>query len=196
ELLLEFYSAQVAKLDAETLEQNPELLYRKALASYELLGYMESFPDVIAKLPEIKDELQFVLEHADKSSRLFAAAHLKHHFIDTVLKASIKDPQELAPVCLAFADGYLKQWATHAALTGKALRKEVASNVKRDPAIAASFYDFLLLFQDSPDLVLGYIKPGKIEVLGVSTNEDGWDVLSYKIKYSVDRTSCSIEQEL
>ncbi len=196
ELLFEFYSAQVAKLDASTLEQNPELVYRKALALYDVLGYMESFPDVIAKLPEIKSELQFVLDHAEKSSRLFAAAELKHRFIDTVLKASIKDPQELGPICLAFSDGYLKQWATHASLTGTALRKEVASNVKRDPAVAASFYDFLLLFQDSPDLVLGYIKPGKIEVLGVSTNDDGRDVLSYMIKYSVDRTSCSIEQEL
>ena len=105
------------------------------------------------------------MDHAEKSSRLFAAAEFKHHFIDTVLKASIKDPQAARPVCLAFSDGYLKQWATHASLTGKALRKEVASNVKRDPAIAGSFYDFLLLAQDSPDLVLGYIKPGKSRCL-------------------------------
>ncbi len=161
-----------------------------------MLGYLESFPEVLARLPEIKDELQFVLEHAEKSSRLYAAAQFKHRFVDTVLKASIKDPQELGPVCLEFSDGYLKQWATHPALTGKALREEVASNVKRDPAIAASFYDFLLLAQDSPDLVLGYIKPKKIEVLGVATNDDGWDVLTYKIKYSVDRTNCTVEQEL
>lgn len=196
ELLLEFYSAQVAKLDAQTLEQNPELVYRKAIAQYDVLGYMESFPEVLAQLPEIRNQLQFVTEHAEKSSRLYAAAQFKQHFIDTVLKASTKDQQQLARVCLAFSDGYLKQWATHPALTGKALRDEVASNVKRDPAIAGSFYDFLLLAQDSPDLVLGYIKPKKIEVLGVSTIGDGFDVLTYLIKYSVDRTNCSIEQQL
>lgn len=179
ELLFEFYSEEIAKIDEDTLQKNPELLFRRGVAWLLSLGSLE---EIISQLPKVREDFQFVLDHAEKESRLFAAAQLKNERIDAILEASPESLEEFGEAWESFNEKKLRQWAINPLASGKELREDVYLNVRRDPKIAASFYEYALLSEDEPEVALGYIEP-KVEMIGILPDEEGGAALAYKIEY-------------
>ncbi len=196
ELLFEFYFNEIAKLDFETLEKNPELVFRKDLAWFEVIGSLESVSKIKNQLDLLKNDLQFVIDHSDQRSRLFKAAQLKSDLVNSFLKTSLTKEEDLLGAFVLFNESFLRKWGTKGSTaTGKNLREEVFSNVQNFPDIAALFFDYLILAEDDPDLVLGYIKPDLVKAVKVDVDEDGEVVLVCEIEYSTSGCKHKITTE-
>jgi hypothetical protein len=178
ELLFKFYSEQIQMLDHETLKQNPELVFRKARASLDMEE--SSVGDLENAALTLQSDLEFVLQHTKKGSRLFNAANIYAELLNYILLAPDKESIEKAVI--VFADDVLRQWAKGSQATGKELRMEVLKNLHQSKALHSSFVDFVITIAD-PDLALGYITPDEVQVTGVLTDVDGESSLICKIKY-------------
>jgi len=185
--LFEFYSREIEKIDFETLKKNPELIFRRGLAWFEVMDAEESIQKINEGLVLLQNDFQFVMNYSSPTSRLFLAAQEKNNYINHFLQASVQSVEGLIRVNEAFKEEILRQWATNPLATGKELRENVFLHLKRSPDASAAFFDFMLLFEGDPDLALGYIKPYDMEVLGIVPQEDGGATLLYVIMYDSAR---------
>lgn len=182
ELLFEFYTKEIEGLEEQDLKRNPEPLLRRAIVWFEMIGSLESLEELQQQLILLKEDLQFVLKYASSQSRHFAAAKAGEALITSILNAS---PQSLEDIYAAFAsiqEDILRQWAVDPSAKGNELRRQVFTQVNRCEAAAKSFYDYCILMQNDPDVVLGCI-PVEVKVVGlVPDDEDNWALL-YKLEY-------------
>ena len=184
EILFEFYSKKINELDLEVLKKNPELIFRRALAWFEVLNFVESLKEFKNQLMQLQRDFKFVVDHTiDKSSKLFKAADLRNELIDFVLKESPKSFEKVFEICMEFHEKNLKKWAEDPLATGQELREKVFLNVQKDLSIANSFFDYVLFFQDDPDLVLGNIQPGEIKIVEIIPYGNGKATLLCRIKF-------------
>jgi hypothetical protein len=198
EILFEFYSKKIDELDLEVLKKNPELVFRRALAWFEVLGNVESLKEFKNQLLKLQEDFKFVIDNtAEKNSKLFEAASLRYEFIDFVLKKSFKSFEEIYDICVKFHEKNLKKWGGDPSITGLELREKVFLNVQKDSKIANAFFNYLILFQDDPDLVLGNIKPSEIKIIEVVPDENGDGALLCRIEFCKSCFCvCSIEVEI
>jgi hypothetical protein len=189
EKLLEFYADEVAKCDSDMLAKHPELVFRRAMAWSNTIDIDES----LDQLQLVQKELAFVLEHAEKGSRLYDACAFQKSLVDQIFFAA--NPQDLETffsVICQFLDNQLRRWAPGSTASGKELRQEVLANLNSSPDAMSSFCDFLLLAEDDPRISLGYIKPIQVTVTGLCEDE-GPVTLDYEILYRTPHGSVSIE---
>ncbi|MDP1609114.1 MAG: hypothetical protein Q8L98_07365 [Chlamydiales bacterium] len=185
ELLFDFYSEKIASLDVKTLQENPELVFRKGLAFFERPMMSDEdapsfFSELVRRYVELEKDLQFVLDYARKDSRLFQSAKLIREIVLALLRAPSCDPDTWEKTMFAYFETVLQEWATNSSLTGRALRENVYQNICANDSVRNAFCQFVLLTNEDPDLALGYIEPDRIEVLGLA-EENG--SLVYQIDY-------------
>ncbi len=190
-LLFDFYTQEIEKLDQDVLMQNPELIFRRALAWLDVLT--SDVSEVKAKLPLVQRDFQFVLDNADPQSRLSAAAQIKMDFLSYVTGQAASDLDELRASCLAYFDGILSQWATDPTATGTQLREDLVLNFKLYPDREQSFFDYILLSSEDPDLALGVVQPDKIEILGLVPLDESISLLHYRIRYHNGNSTITYE---
>lgn len=188
-LLYEFYSKEIKQFDLATLQQNPEFVFRKSLAWFEMLQGEDNINKVKTDLHFLEDDFAFVMQYAEPGSLLFSAAKLRKDFIHYVLNANPKHIWDFPSVVYSYFDFLLQPWATNPHAKGKKLRKEVISNIGKSQKMRQSFEQFLILFQDEPEIVLGKIPVESVEILGI---ED--DLISYRIIYSLSE-ECNVTLE-
>lgn len=187
DLLFEFYSNMAAAMDVQTLEKNPELIFRKAIA--ESCVSFESIETLCELLIKLRKDFQFVVKHAEKDTLLFEAAQFKIKQIDAILQGNPRNEDDLDPIITAFYEEFLRKWATHPEATGIALREEVLSNLLKNEALAASFYHDVLLLADEPNCSLGYVKLHRIEVTEITYDKKGVPFLVCEIEFHDDKRS-------
>lgn len=183
EILFDFYSDKIASLDVKTLQENPELIFRKGLASLDrpISDDEEApFSELVYRYVELEKDLQFVLDYAHKDSRLFQSARLIREMILPFLEAPSRDPNTWETVSLVQYERILQKWAINPSLTGRELRQDVYQNICTNESIRNAFCLFVILTNEDPDIALGYIEPDSVEVLGID-EEDG--ALLYQIDY-------------
>ena len=186
-LLFAYYSKAIKKFDEKTLMQNPELVFRKALAWFSFLdAEEESFDHFKMQMAAIREDFAFVTKYAEKESPLFKAASLRKDFIDFVLGVDPVDPEDLIQLEKVFCETIVKLWVPCTSSLGKQLREELFENLQQSPDLLESFNQFVVLLEEDAELVLGHVKPDEIQILGVTTSEedDQESKLSYVIKYS------------
>lgn len=201
EILFEFYSQEIAKLDLETLKKNPELILRKAFAWEEMMGSLESVQEILNQMALLQNDYKFIMEHSEERSKLFASAQFRYALDDYILKKSPKSIEELMDSFQLFIETFTQQWAannwgTNPLSTGKTLREEIISNVERFPDIAASFWDFVFHLTGDPDLALGYIQPDEVRIKGIVFDDKGRAKLLCIIKYQIQNTKYSFKTSL
>lgn len=187
ELLFEFYTNEIAALDPSVVIENPELVYRKAMAWLEVLDYSPSLEILIDGFRNVKKEFEFVLEHEASDTRLFKAASTHLDFLNEVLQASPKEEEAFFSTYFGYNNRVLRQWAINPSLEGKDLREDVLLNIERDTQVKDAFYQWVMLGEE-PDIALGYINPSEFEVMGVFDLENGQSILLYQTTY--DKGNC------
>lgn len=190
-LLFNFYTQEIEKLDLDVLKQNPELIFRRAMAWLDVLT--SDVFEVKDKLPLVLKDFEFVLDNAFPESRLYAAAKSKKDFIDYVMGATATDLDGLRASCLAYFDQILSQWATDPTATGTRLREDLILNFKNSPEREQSFFDYLLLSSEDPELALGRVVPEKIEILGLVPLDETISLIHYRIRYQTGNTTITYE---
>ena len=176
DFLFTTYSETIEALDEETLKENPELVFRREQLRNLSLIYFDTIPDNrFSEYPEAHKDLQFVMEHAQKDSRLFKAA--KEH--DEILMLIMEGPNETDEKIMQIIHQinetkHLKPWATEPSLSGPALRENVFKNLQSSPESMISFMDYVFLLSSDSDVSLGYIHPKLIglEVVYKDADED------------------------
>lgn len=184
-ILYNFYSEKIERMDLETLKKNPEIIFRRGCAWFEFLFDIKSFKKFINQLDEVKKDFKFVLDNADKESRVFLAADLKYKLIDYILKSSPKNDEEFIDSVFKFNENLLKKWAKDITLTGKALREDVFLNLEENVEKKMSFHDFISLYERDPDVSLKYIQPYDIDidVCGIVPYGKNKGALLYRIEF-------------
>jgi hypothetical protein len=185
ELLYEFYSGKIETLDLEVLKDNPELVFRRSLAHYEMTTYFKSIPETLLHFVEIQRDVHFVMKHAGNPSKLFAAAQLKSNFLEQMLEAAPQNEDEFTAIYDEINDAILSQWASNPLASGKELRDDVFANLCANSQMRDSFFNFVLLSEEDPDVALGYITPNQMELIEVEEGEDGAYLLC---QYEYNRT--------
>ncbi|MBN1914834.1 MAG: hypothetical protein JW769_02975 [Parachlamydiales bacterium] len=185
-LLYQFYSNEISKLDQKTLQENPELLFRKSVARLRQIGQMYSIEKINKELHLVQADLTFVTKYAPQESILFKAAVLKNQLISALLNKNPKKLEDLLKAHDLYQDTFLKKWATQPTARQKELRENVLLNIQNNPTIASSFYETLILMDDNADVALGYIPVDDIRILDIQWDDDIEQfVLPYQIRYRI-----------
>lgn len=185
-LLFAHYSKAIKRLDEKTLMQNPELVFRKALACFAMLDPDELvFEDFKIHLTDVRNDFEFVTMYATSGSTLYSAADLRKQFIDFVLSADPQSMDDLIRMERIFWEAMIKVWVPGSSGSRKELREQLFENLQQSSELLELFSQFIVLLEDDAELVLGYVKPDEIQILGVTiSDEDQEPRLSYVIKYS------------
>lgn len=192
ELLLDFYSAEIAKCDSDMLAKYPELVFRRALAWSNTIELDDDeMAEGLEQLSLVQQEYAFVLKNADLGSRLYDACAFQTSLVGQVLQANPSSIADLVSTVSLFLDNTLRQWAPDSIASGAELRQEVLANLNSDPDLMNSFCDFVLRSEDDPRISLGYIDPIQVVVTGLS-NDEGPTTLDYEISYITDNGSGSV----
>lgn len=185
ELLFNLYSQEITKLDPETLEANPELVFRKAVAWWEIIGSEATgIEEAKHQLALLRNDLEFVTRLTPADSRIFKAAKLRKDIIDNLLTADPQTEEALVELAQVHLDCFLKQWAPQSSASGIELRKDVYANLIQSKELLNSFFDFILLLEDNPDIILGRIPLDDIQLIKNPSQNNENEGLSYMIKYT------------
>lgn len=195
DLLLEFYSAEIAKCDSDTLAKYPELVFRRAVAWSNTIELDDdAMADGLEQLSLVQQEYTFVLNNADKGSRLYDACAFQSSLVGQVVQANPSNVEGLISTVSQFLDNTLRQWAPDSMASGTELRQEVLANLNSNPDLMSSFCDFVLRSEDDPRISLGYIQPIQVVVTGLS-DDAGPTTLDYEISYITDNGNGSVSIE-
>ncbi len=195
ELLLEFYSAEIAKCDSDMLAKYPELVFRRAVAWSNTIELDDnSMTDGLEQLGLVQQEYTFVLNNAEQGSRLYDACAFQSSLVGQVVQSNPSSVEDLISTVSQFLDNTLRQWAPNSMASGTELRQEVLANLNNDPDLMSSFCDFVLRSEDDPRISLGYIQPIQVVVTGLS-DDVGPTTLDYEITYTTDNGNGSVSIE-
>lgn len=184
QLLFALYSNAIKEYSLEELGQNPELVFRKALAWFDLISEADSIEEMKMQLKTLRDDFTFVVTHAGESA-MASASTIRIEMIDFVLDAAPQKIEDLSKVVNAYWDFFFRKWTDHSTSSGKALREEVMANLEKSPSLFESFKSYIVLSQSDPEVALGYLRPSEIKILGVVDHEDEEKKagLSFMIRY-------------
>lgn len=160
DLLFQTYSQAIESADEKTLQENPELVFRRSKVWPDL----DEPDNRMYTASMIHKDLQFVLEYAKKDSRLFMAAKEFDALVLLVMKGPYETDEEILQIIDQFEEKNLKPWATDASLSGSALREHVLEYLRSSPEVMRSFVDYIFLMEDEADIALGYIHPELLQV--------------------------------
>lgn len=186
-LLFEFYSKEIAKMDVETIQKHPEIVFRKSLVAYHLLGGEDSPQRIHYQLTSLRRDLEFVMYYVESSSKLFKAAKLQIEHIDYLLSHYPRNTEELLASRRQFFEERLKEWSTDRSLSGRDLRENVFLNIQNSPEVARSFFDFATIFTFEAEPILGDIQPMGAHLVGLVPQGNGQSVLTCELRYQVIR---------
>ncbi len=182
--LYDFYVEATSDLDSITLMQNPELVFRRALAWLDAMEHT-TMREVKSDFASLALDFKLVMNNTEPGSALFAASKLRKDFIDHILAANPQRLEDYPAITQAYWNRFLRHWSPGSHSNDKQLREEVLNNLKNSPELLDSFLRFAVLFADDPDIVLGYIQPDEIKIIGVVLDfDDDACVLKYRIEYS------------
>lgn len=166
-LLFEFFSKEIAKMDVETIQRHPEIVFRKSLIGFHLLADEESPQRIHYQLSSLKRDLEFVMYYVKPSSPIFKAAKLQIEHIDFLLSGYPRNAEDLIILQHQFFETWLKEWATDKTLTGKDLRENVFLNLQGSPRLAHSFFEFATVFTFEAEPILGAVGPIEAHLVGL-----------------------------
>ncbi len=181
--LFEFYSKEIAKMDIETIQKHPEIVFRKSLIAFHLLRDETTPQGIHYQLSSLKRDLEFVMYYVESSSRLFKAAKLQMEHIDFLLSGYPRNSEELLMLQHRFFEGRLKEWATNKSLVGRELRENVFLNVQTSEKVARSFFDFAAVFTFEAEPILGTTQPIEAHLVGLVPQGGGKSLLVCQLRY-------------
>jgi hypothetical protein len=182
--LFDFYEREVGALDVETLQKNPELVFRRGLTRLAVFFDLLSIDQARNFLEDIHRDFSFVLSYAPKESRYYRAAAFQVQVSRFLLDSEFQSWEEFGGALEVFFEQVLRKWAKNPVNTGRALREDVYENLLSSKEAFDSFAEFVMIVNDDPEFLLSDIEPDVVEILGVS--EDG--VLGFRLRYS--RSPC------
>lgn len=184
--LVDFYENEIAQLDLETLQKNPELVFRKAFARIDNFFTVSSPYEARAYIESLYKDFSFIVEFAPKESRYGRAAQFQSNLCRRWLDSGFQNWEEFTACFDSFAEDVLRQWASNQSASGKALRQDVYENLLSSKEAFDSFAQFAMIANEDVEFLLSNIKPDKVEVLGVSEG-DLQSCLRFKFDYSRSR---------
>ena len=179
--LIKHYSESIAALDSSTLEQNPELVFRKALLEFDLLQKSRNIVTISKKLSSLEKDFYWIIQHTN-DPKLYDAAKDKEQYCNAMLRGGLKGFDDLITKTLSHAESILLRFASTPNLTGKALREDVLKNLKNCDKKLEEFKQATIFLTCDPELILGNTEIKTFEILEVRQEEEMW-FLIYKMEY-------------
>lgn len=155
QVLYDFYSKEIRQMDPEVLKKNPELVFRRALVGMCHKPFRHH-SEILDQLSELKKDCEFVVQNAEKGSRMAEVAAKRLQMAGEILSRNPQSVKEIKVIIKKIFDEFLRTWTSDTQAEGKKLRQKIFHLLKESSSFLNEFIgEVEKRFDDELDVVLG-----------------------------------------